>query len=286
MNAWRGWVVAVMATIVATAPVAAQETQLASLYNKYELLTSLTSVILNADIRVDSENGSFGTTIDAEDDLGLAQVKLQPRFAGRIRLGRKHEIEAGYQFARRTAEKSLERTLEFADTSFDAGVNIKGEMNTDLMFLNYRYAFIAKDRTQVGAGLGLGALFFKTGIDALASAGSKQVTYSASTDVTAPLGSIGLYGRFLMGSRWASEVDLRWVKLKVDRFHIRYIEANGDFRYFLSRKWGVEAGYGIDAVKVDIDPRTRKTGESGIFEGQVKFSLQNVRIGVIFVPKI
>ena len=284
MNARCESIAFVLILLILAVPAAAQETQLASLYDKYQLTTSLTSVILNADIRVDSKDGSIGTTIDAEDDLGLAQVKVQPRFAGRMRLGRRHEIEAGYQFARRTSDKTLERTLEFGDTTFDAGLNIKGELNTDLLFINYRYAFMAKERTQVGVGVGLGALFLKTGIDALASAGSNQVTYSSGGSVTGPLGSIGLYGRFLISNRWQAEADARFVKIKIDRFHARYLEGSGAGRYFFSRKWGAELGYGFDAVKVDIDPRTRKTGESGIFSGQIKFSLQNVRLGVVFIP--
>jgi len=95
----RSIFVVAVAAILAAAPAVAQETR-TNLYNKFEFSPSLTSVILNSNIRVDSEDGSVGTDVDAEDDLGLEKVKWEPRFALRWRPGHRHEIEVGYQFAR------------------------------------------------------------------------------------------------------------------------------------------------------------------------------------------
>ena len=82
----RSIYVVVVAAILAAAPAVAQESR-TSLYNKFEFSPSLTSVILNSNIRVDSEDGSVGTDVDAEDDLGLEKVKWEPRFALRWRPG-------------------------------------------------------------------------------------------------------------------------------------------------------------------------------------------------------
>ena len=262
---------------------AAPAGQLASLYNKWEISPSLTSVILNTDLRVDASNGDFGTTIDAEDDLGLATVKLQPRIDARLRLGHKHELEGGFQFAQRTGETVLQRDIDFADTTFAAGATLNSTLNTNLLFLNYRYAIIAKDRTQAGVGVGLGVLFFSTELDALPSSGNSS-SHSASKSLTPPVGSLGLYGRFLMGTRWSAETDARLVKLRIDRFHIRCLEANLAGRYFLSRKVGLELGGGLDAVKVDVDPRFNVGDADYGPSSEVKFSLTNVRLGVVYIP--
>src|SRR5215203_2474825 len=101
-----------VAAILVAVPAVAQESR-TNLYNKFEFSPSLTSVIINSNIRVDSEDGSIGTEVDAEDDLGLEKVKWEPRFALRWRPGRRHEIEAGYQFARRDAEKVIDRDINF-----------------------------------------------------------------------------------------------------------------------------------------------------------------------------
>lgn len=265
--------------ILAAAPASAQES-IVSLYNKLEISPSVTSALLNSNIRIDSEDGSIGTDIDAEDDLGLQTVRWEPRFAARWRPGRHHEIEGGYQFARRNSERELQRTITIRDTTFDAGLNIRSHLNTDIAFLNYRYAIIAKDKTQAGVGLGLGAMPFNMGIDALAFAGSNDVEYSAGEKITVPVGALGIYGRFIVGSRWTSEVDARIVKLKVSRFDVQFVQLNAAARYFASRQWGFELGAGTDAAKVDID--SKETGRVRP-SGRVKYSLTNIRLGVVFV---
>jgi len=302
MRSSRGWILCALATVgcasaaVAATPdstktqAAAPTTQaaspahLVSLYHKWEVSPSFTAVILNTDIRVDPSNGGGeGTTIDAENDLGLATVKPQPRISGRMRMGRRSELEAGYQWASRSGEKELQRTITFRDTTFDVGASLDSKLTTNLLFLNYRYAFMAKDRTQVGVGLGLGALFLDVELDALASAGGGGVSYSAKEDFTAPVGSLGLYGRFLHGTRWYTEADARIVKLRIDRFHFRYIEGNLGERYFLSHKSALELGAGADAVKVDVDPRFDDGNQQVGPSSQIKFSLTNLRLGYVYV---
>jgi hypothetical protein len=257
--------------------------QLVSLYNKWEISPTAAAVILGADIRVDKSDGSAGTTINAQDDLGLAKTKLQPRIDARFRMGRKNELEGGFQLSQRSGEKTAQRDFNFADTTFHVGTSLNSKLDTNLLFLNYRHAFLAKERTQAGIGIGLGALFFSTAIDAAANAGGGGVSYSASKSVTAPVGSIGLYGRYLIGSRWSAETDARLVQLRVDRIHIHYSELNAAGRYWFSKKWGAELGASGDWVHVTIDPRLRANGTYGI-GSEVKFSLANVRIGAVFVP--
>ena len=75
-----------LAMILVAGPVSAQEPR-ATLYHKFEFSPSVTSVILNSDIRIDSDDGSIGTDVDAEDDLGLGQLTWEPRFAMRWRPG-------------------------------------------------------------------------------------------------------------------------------------------------------------------------------------------------------
>jgi hypothetical protein len=241
-------------------------------------------VILNTDVRIDANDGSIGTTVDAEEDLGLPTTNVEPRLAFRWRPGRRHELEAGYQLARRSAERTLERTIDFGDSTFDLGLRVDTEMNTDQAFLNYRFALLANERTQVGLGVGLGAVFAKLELNALVNAASNDVTFSVPKSITGPLGSLGGYGRFLAGERWYFEADARYIKVDIGRLDARIAEINGATRYSLSRMFAIEAGYGLSAVKLDIGKKTRITGEEGIFSGQIKYSLQNVRLGVVLVP--
>jgi hypothetical protein len=249
------------------------------LYDRLQVTASITTVILNANIRVDGSNG-IGTDIDAENDLGLATNKLEPRFAVRWRPWHRHEFEVGYQFARRSAEHVLDRDITFGDSTYHAGGNVGTMLNSDLGFFAYRYAIVAKPRTQVGLSVGLGALFLDAAVDALGGGG--QVQFSESQKITGPIGSIGAYGRFLSGDRWSWEAELRYVRVAIDRFDARVGEGGGAIRYAASSHMTLEGGYGLSAIKVDIAPTT--SSGSGSRSGLIKYSLQNVRLGVVVIP--
>lgn len=254
------------------------------LYDKLQLNLSGAIVVLGSNIRVDGSGGR-GTDINGEEVLGLSRTKLQPRAAIRWRPGRRHELEVGYQFARRTGDKVIDRDIVFADTTFQLGIRVKTKFDADQAFLNYRFAFVAHDRTQVGLGIGVGALFFKTRLDAFAGLGGPGVTFSRAKEFIGPSGSIGLFGRFRLGDDWYLESDLRAIKISIDRIDATVVEANVAARYFVSDKVGFEAGYGISSFKVGIGPKTSGTGLIGLdTSGRVRYSLQNIRLGVLLNP--
>jgi hypothetical protein len=216
----------------------------------------------------------------------MEKTKIQPRASLRWRPGRRHEIEGGYQWARRSAEKRLSREIEFGDSIYTAGADIKSTFNTDLAFLTYRFAFMAKERTQIGAALGLGVLFLDVGLEALGTGtGPAQGrSFDVSKSVKGPLGSLGLYGRFLAGDSWQFEADVRALKISIDRFHPRVFEGGGAARYYFSTSFATELGYAVSSIKVGVDPKTLEDGSEGIVSGEIKYSLQSVRIGVVIVP--
>jgi len=283
----RGTFLAVLGLLFLGAlPVAAQNAkQKQNLYDKFQLNLSVTGVILNSDIRIDGSGGT-GTDIDVEDDLGMEKTKIQPRFSLRWRPGRRHELEGGYQWARRNADKRLSRDIEFGDSSFTAGADIHSTFNTDLAFLTYRFAFMAKERTQIGAALGLGVLFLDVGVAALGTGTGPGAgrSFDVSKSVKGPLGSLGLYGRFLAGDSWQFEADFRALKISIDRFHPRVLEAGGAARYYFSQKFGLELGYAASGIRVVVDPKTFENGSQGIVSGEIKYSLQSIRLGAVFVP--
>ena len=98
------------------------------LYDKFQISGGGTFLIYSTTLRIDPEGGGEGTEIDAEEVLGLEKTNFQPRVAGRFRMGRRHELELGYQWADRSAEKILTQTIEIGDSTFDAGLQGQHEV--------------------------------------------------------------------------------------------------------------------------------------------------------------
>ncbi len=278
--ALRSVCLAAAACLGVAGPLAAQAPYL-SLYDKFQVNLSLSGVILNSDIRIDGSEGN-GSDVDAEDDLGLATLKMEPRGSFRWRPWRRHEFEIGYQFAQRTGEKVLEREVTVADSVYEVGARVKTTFDSDLAFFNYRFAILAKERSQVGAGIGLGALFFDFGMDLLAHAGGASGEVSVSKSVTVPVGSIGAYGRFLSGDRWRFDVEPRVFFLEIDRFDINVAELGGAVHYGISRRLAVEFGYASSWIKVEVAPEPVGNTDR-IVSGEIKYSLQSIRLGLSYV---
>src|SRR5262249_33077943 len=89
------------------APPCEAQSSLGSLYDKWQIDLSGALVIMGGTIRVDGSSGE-GTDINT-DDTGLPRERIQPRVSVRWRPGHRHELELGYQLARRSAERTLDR---------------------------------------------------------------------------------------------------------------------------------------------------------------------------------
>lgn len=264
-------------------PAAAQEAR-NHLYDKWQFGGSLSTLILSSTIRIDPADGGEGTEISVEDDLGLARTKGQPRLAVRWRPGRRHELELGYQFARRGQERVLRDSVVFGDTVFQAGANVKSRLNTDQAFLNYRFAFTAKERTQVGFAVGLGAIFLDAGIDALAGVSNGTdttiVEYSAEESFPGPVGSLGLYGRFRVADNWYIETDARAIYVEISNVKAGVIEAGLTGRYFPTRALGIEAGWSLGWYGVDLS----RDGTLVDATGKIRYTVKNLRLGIVIAP--
>ena len=257
------------------------------LYDRYQLSVSGTALFFGTKIRVDPENGE-GTEITFEDELGVDKVSLQPRAALRWRFGRRHEIEGGYVRASRSNERVLTDTIVFRDTSFAAGLRVASTLGTSQAFVAYRYTFNAKDNTQVGMGLGLGVIFLRSELEAVAGATSggqdTAITrFSRAGDMNGPTASLGLFGRFLLSDRWYLESEARALYIKVDNFRAGVVELDVAGRYFLSSSVGLELGYSLGAYGIRLDHTGSGEGAFGIdLMGKVTYTVQGLRGGVVF----
>ena len=254
-----------------------------SLYPKLQLEAAASSILLNANIRIEGSGGT-GAAVDAEDDLGIDKAKLQPRFAARWRPGRRHELELGYQFARRTGDKILTKTIQIGDSVFDVGARLQSRFDTDQLFLNYRFAFMARERTQIGASLGVGAILINTQFDATLSINQGSGTRSVAASLPGPTASLGLYGRFLAGSRWTFGAETRVLALAVSGIDATIWELGGLARYHLSPKFAMEAGYAATAVNVDITKDASLPGQDISVSGRIEYSIHGFRLGLIWTP--
>ncbi len=254
------------------------------LYDRFQLSASGTFLVLGANIRIDPDSGE-GTEIDVEDNLGLGSTTVQPRLALRWRPGRRHELEGGYQWAKRSGETVLTDTIVLRDTTFAAGLRVNSTVGTSQMFLTYRYAFMTKEKTQIGAALGLGIIFLNADVAAIAGAtagGPDTVIaqFSREGGFNGPEGSLGAYGRFQLGDKWYLESDLRAIYIKIDNIKAGVVELGLAGRYFLSDKVGLELGYNLGYYAVTIEGTNNFAGINRT--GKISYTVNGWRAGGVY----
>jgi len=260
-----------------TAPLAAQQDR-NHLYDRVQIGVSGAGVFLNTTIRVDASDGTPGTDINTEDLLGLGKSQFRPRFALRLRPGRRHEFEFNYMQVRREGFVGVSVPIQFGDSVFNAGAYLFSYLKTDQASMTYRLALRAKDKSQAGLSVGVGAIVLEAGIAALAVAGdSASILFLEDRKFTGPTASLGLFGRAELARNLYLEGDARALYVKVSRIRATVFEGGAALRYFVLPWLGAEAGYGIGFYNVKLDP---KIGSNAL-AGRVKYSVQTLRGGVV-----
>lgn len=249
------------------------------LNDKWQLSGAVSYVRFTTTIRVDSDQGP-GTEVDAEDELNADRAVPDPRLGIRWGISRKHSLEFGYQWARRNGERTLERTIEYQGETYDAGLLVKSRFDSDVASLTWRWAFHASEKSRIGATLGLGGILFHTALDGYLSVNDQSAEVSTERNFTAPVAGLGAFGQWRLGPKWYLEADVRGLYIPVARFEVFEADLSAVARWFPWSWGGFELGLGGNVVRLDInkDPEKILTGD---FSGKIRYSLANMRAGVI-----
>jgi len=253
------------------------------LYDKFQIGAAGADVVLGTDIQINNSDGTLGTSLDL-GSLGISKNAFAPSVGFAWRPGKRHELQFNYLYISRTGEKTLVDTIYFADTSFAAGLDVKSKFSAPNLAFSYRFAFMAKENTQLGFQVGLGALFFNVAIDALGGvtgggADTATVTYSAAKKLTGPTASLGLFGNFRFGDHWILGVNAGAIGAKVSNITATTWVGGLDGKYFFTKNWAVSGGWAINGIKVS----SSGDGSGWIdLSGSIKYTYQVFRLGFIF----
>lgn len=248
------------------------------LYDKFQFGASAAAVVLSSDIRIDNSNGTEGTEINLAD-IGVSKATFSGTVVASWRPGRRHELQLGYLYVSRGGDRTLTEDIDFADTTFTVGAQIKSKFSAPTLALSYRFAFLAKENTQVGFQVGVGALFFGIDIDALGT-GTGGGSYSAEKSLTGPTATLGLFGNFRAGDHWYFGVDAGALGATISGITATIWSGGGQARYFIDNHWAFAGGWTINGFKISSEPDN--DGSFIDLNGSIKYTFQVFRLGVIY----
>jgi hypothetical protein len=212
-------------------------------------------------MRLDRDDGRFGTKLSFESDLGGEDRKTLPTFEMLWRFGRHHAMEASVVSLRREGETTLRATIDFGDRTFAINTPVNSTFDSDIVRLAYRWSPIRSDAAELGLLIGV----HYTKLASTLSSSGTAVSISEEASVDYPLPTIGARGSVRMGESWRVTGFGQFLKLKIDEYDGEVVNFGGGIEWAFSRS--MFAGLGYEYYKYNLV--SEKSGSRGEFNFEV-----------------
>ena len=205
----------------------------------------------NTVIRVDSNNGDRGTTINLENDLNVDDE--ESTFYGTFswRMSGRHFLEVEHFRLARSGLQTLSTEIKFGEEVFETGAVVDTYFDTKVTRVSY--AYLLHDSSKFGVALiaGLHLTDLATGITELNT--EFAVENIEFADVTAPLPVVGITGAWRINEKWflfgrdqVFRMDIADYKGNLDHFSAK-------LEYSAFEHFGIGLGYDLFDLKLDMN---------------------------------
>ncbi len=198
-------------------------------------------------LRLDPSLSAQGTTLGAEDDLGLDDSQFL--MLGEITLlpGEHHLVRLSGLSTRRSAVTQLTRTIRFDDQVYLRNEIVASELNLTMFGLTYGYRFIASERAEFTATFGIQI----AEVEANAVVRSRVVR--DPEDGVAPLPLLGIEGRYDFTPSWSVEARLQYLAANIEAVDGSLLDARVALAWRLNPHLVFGLGYRSFAIDIDSE---------------------------------
>ena len=220
-------------------------------------------------LRVDGEFDQ-GTEIDSERDLGLKDSD-RFRIDAYWRIAPKHKIRLMYFDTSNSADKTLERTIEFNDTIYTVGLDVHAKTQTQVTELAYEYTFMKRDTYDLSGSFGIHNLKFQTSLGGELN-GNPLPNLQNTAEANGPLPVLGLHGVWRFNDQFYIDALVQYFQISFDQYDGSVTDLTASAVWQFSKHFGVGAGWNNFITKVDVD------GDN--FNGMLRWKYGGARIFV------
>ncbi len=217
-------------------------------------------------IRLDSDSGRPGTTLDFENELGLEDGKTLPTLDFVWRWNPRHAIEASYVQLKRTGSRAATRQIDWGDITIPVNAIVDSRFETSTIRAAYRYSPINDAGNELALLLGLHYTTMKASLGATIAGGGGGASGSVSDEgsVDYPLPTLGIRGSARFMDNWRVTGFGQLLKVKIDEYDGELINFGAGVEWaFMPQAY---AGLGYHYFKYDL------TSEKGGARGQFNYT--------------
>jgi hypothetical protein len=220
--------------------------------DKFKVSAGAFVPISSTDITVSAtgQNGTIGTEINFEDDLGFNNSSWT--FLGDIqyRLTRRSRFDLSFIRVNRNSTKTLQKDLIFDEDTFHVNNKTSAFFNSGIYRFSYGYSILTNTKFEVGLLIGFHILNSNAGLSSIGT--STNIAVSKDFGFTAPLPDFGVWGGYAFSDRWSAHGEFNYFSITVGDIGGRIIGGQLNVTYRAYKKLDISAGYNGLNFNVDI----------------------------------
>jgi hypothetical protein len=219
-------------------------------------------------VRVDG-TARNGTVIDADEDLGLQDAD-RFRIDAYWRFRKRHKIRMMYFDTSQSEERTIQRDIQFGDTTYPLDATLEAKMQTQVAEIAYEYSFLRRDTYEVTGSIGIHNLSFELGLSASESGSGQTLELDRSVDANGPLPVIGLRGIWRINDDWYVDGQAQFFRISMDPYGGRIGDYSASLVWMPWKHFGIGAGYNQFVTRVDVSSAT--------FNGDLRWTYGGARV--------
>lgn len=228
--------------------------------DRFYLRGSYFAPSMTTDVRLDASNGTPGTLLSAEDDLGLDDQIDQARLEVMFRMHERHKLRVDAFRTRRDGDVVLAQPIIFGDDVYNVNDRVISRASWQMLGFTYTYSFLRKEKFELGAGLGLHVLE----AEARGEVRARNIREEGSGVGALP--SVSIDGVWRISRRFSLNGRGQYFSANVSDFSGAMADYHLDVQYRWRQNFAVGLGYSL----IDIDVESDSEDFPGLFNLNAK----------------
>ena len=159
---------------------------------------------LDTRVRLDASDGSPGTTIIFEQNLGMSDTETLPALEFSWRFAKKHTLGLSTLRLDRSGSAITTSEIRIGDEVFTVDLPISSFIDMTLIGIEYSYSLVIDERKELALGIGLSIQDISFGLIGNLNAGIVEV----GSDVTAPVPTFLIKGGYAFTDKWLGKIGV------------------------------------------------------------------------------
>lgn len=233
----------------------AQEEIASPFEDHFRLTSGLLSTSTETELRLDADDGTPGTLVSGESDLGLREQSEQADVEAELRIRERHRVRFNYFRLDRSAAKVIERQIQFGNDVFDVNDLAETSLDWREFSVTYAYTFLRRESFEVYGSFGIHLL------EARAQGEVSAEDIREDEAEAAPIPALGIGTLIRFSDRFHFEGRVDYLDVSIDEFTGTLLDLRGAVLFRFNRNLAVGAAY----VLMQREGTSEDADDSGIF---------------------